>query len=167
MDVILDANCLGDFFYQYFSEDYANYGDGIFKPNGNITKNLAYRINSIMKSESNIGYGSVIASAFAFIEISRKWREIVNNRFMPYQLWAFINHHPIWFNIAAVDQDLMSSFAYVPNVNSDLKTIEWTDAIYVATVFSRGDAKTSTLVTSDGRLKKLMADNGRVVMYNP
>jgi hypothetical protein len=167
MDIVIDASCLCDVLDQYFSEKYAYYGYGEFKRNGKISKELASKLNQIMKSNSPIMYGSVITPSFSFIEIARKWDEWVKNRFSIHKMYAFINEPPMWFNISPIDKELLSFFVYVPNSNSKDQMIEWTDAIYFATTISRGDTKISTLVTSDEKLQILMKDSGMLESYNP
>jgi hypothetical protein len=165
MEIILDACCMCDFLEQYFSEQYANYGYGEFKNHRNISRELASKLNRIMNSGSPIVYGSVITPTFSFIEIARKWGEWVNGRFSVYEMHGFIKEPPIWFNITPIDSELLPFFISVPIINSLNETLEWTDALYFATIFSRGDATKATLVTSDRKLKRLMQDSGMDMSY--
>ncbi len=152
-DIILDSNVLSDLLAQFYDPLTANRGDGKFCPERTITKNLAYKLNQIMKRHSEVN-DLIVSSTFAFIEIARKWDNIVQNRFSVEQMYAFITQPPEWFDIAPVDEDLLPFYVDVPTsvfVGNRNEHIEWTDAIHVATAYSRGE--TAFLATTDHRLK--------------
>ena len=162
MDLVLDSDYLADLLAQYFNPECADYGNGRFRPLGYITGNLASRLNTIMRSSASGVFSLVIASTFAFVEISRKWAPIVKNRFTVPQMHSFIRQSPDWFSIAPVDSDLLKSFKCAPRMNSKFESIEWTDNIHMATVLSRGhNPSTATLVTNDLKLRTLLDDQGR------
>jgi hypothetical protein len=160
VEVVLDSNILADFLAQYFDLNTGNRGMGKFKAQDEITPALARKINTIIKefvaTDDPSSSGLVIASVLAFIELSRKFDPISKNRFQIENLYDFIQNHPEWFSIAPVDMDLVPFFIDVPAyvyVNGKTKPIEWTDAIHVATTFSRGDA--SSIATTDHKIKAI------------
>jgi len=167
MDVILDSDYLAEFLMQYFNSDFANRGNGRFKTNGLISHDLARKLNNIMILSHDGISNLVITSAFAFIEIERKWDSLAEGMFTVDQLHAFIYEPPPWFSIAPVDSDLLPSFIDVPQVvevNSKVEAIEWTDAVHMATVLSRGLLPTdATMATSDRRLKAILRVQRRFV----
>lgn len=167
MDVILDSDYLAEFLMQYFDADLANRGDGRFQANGFISHDLARRLNNIMILSRDGISNLVIASAFAFIEIARKWDSLAEGMFTVDQLHAFVYEPPPWFSIAPVDYDLLPSFIDVPTaikVSSTLEAIEWTDAVHMATVISRGLLPTdATMATSDRRLKTILRVQERLI----
>lgn len=168
MDIILDTDYLSEFLSQYFDVGCADREKGRFQARGLISTNLARVLNNIMLASREGISRLVIASAFAFIEISRKWDNLGAGRFSVHQLYAFISQPPDWFSIAPVDNDLLPSFIDIPSniiIDSKLQPIEWTDAIHMATVISRGDnVNNATLVTSDHRLKVILNDQGRSIL---
>ena len=94
----------------------------------------------------------------AFVELARKWDDIIAGRFLPYQLAAFIHAPPDWFSIEPLDEDLIPLFGQVPPEvlmpDGSVQPIEWPDAVHVATALSREEGR---LVTSDRRLLQLNA----------
>ena len=165
MDLVLDSDYLADLLAQYFDPTCVDYGDGNFQPLGYISTSLAGRLNTILKSSAWGVFSLVIASTFAFIEMSRKWDPIVNNRFTVTQMHSFIRQTPDWFSIAPVDDDLLSSFVYTSAINSKSESIEWTDNIHMATVLSRGaNPSSATLVTNDRKLRTVLRDQGRTLI---
>ncbi len=167
MEVILDSDYLAEFLMQYFDNDLANRGNGRFQTNGLISHDLARKLNNIMILSREGISNLVITSAFAFIEIARKWDSLAEGMFTVDQLHAFIYEPPPWFSIAPVDYDLLPSFIDVPivvEVNSKVETIEWTDAVHMATVISRGLLPTdATMATSDRRLKAILRVQKRLI----
>jgi hypothetical protein len=150
---------------QYYDESRANYGYGRFQPVGLFSVEVARRLNNVVQTSRSSGFSLIIASTFTIVEISRKWEEMVGTKFTEAQLYAFLQEPPTWFNLAPIDEQLTSFFNYVPNYNSKMESIEWTDAIHIATVLSRGDdPSVATLATTDGKLKQLLLDTGRVVL---
>lgn len=168
MDIILDTGHLADFLAQYFDSDLANRGGGKFQPKNLISAEAARRLNNIMTLSRMGTKDLVIASAFAFIEIARKWSSLAAGRFTVDQLHAFIYQPPTWFSIAPVDSHLLPSFIDVPthvNIESKIESIEWTDAIHIATVISRGGLSTdATLATTDHKLKAILETQKRLIL---
>ncbi|MFC1865758.1 hypothetical protein ACFLYB_03500 [Chloroflexota bacterium] len=167
MDVILDTNYLAEYLKQYFNPDLANRGDGIFQANDLISPDLARSLNSIMILSGDGISNLVIASTFAFIELARNWESLAEGMFTVDQLHAFVYEPPPWFSIAPVDYDLLPYFIDVPTVvvvNSKLEAVEWTDAVHMATVISRGLLPTdATMATSDVRLKGILRVHKRLI----
>lgn len=163
MDIVLDANYLVDFLAQYFDRDYADRGQGRFYPEGCISSELARRLNGIIVA-AQVGMSSlVISSTLAFVEIGRNWNTMVRDRFVPSQLHAFLLQPPAWFDIAPIDDDLLPSFINIPPyvfLRSRSEPIEWTDAVHLATMFSREE--NTVLATSDSRIRAILNEQGRV-----
>lgn len=99
-DIVLDTNVIGDFLAQFYSPAGANRGYGKFEPTGNLSQPLVVRLNRILDSfrryemgesiVSPYADGIVVASAFAFVELCRKWEGIVQKRFSLWQLHGFL-----------------------------------------------------------------------------
>lgn len=162
-DVVLDTCVLGPFLVQYFQHDAANRGSGRFHASGLLTGALAERLNRIARQYSLSAV--VVASAFAFVELARKWDAILADSIREDQLDAFIRQPPTWFDIAPVDSDLMPYFLQVPcevNVGGSLQRIEWTDAIHAAVALSRGHD--CLLATTDRRLQNIPVLEERLVL---
>jgi hypothetical protein len=165
IDIILDSNCFAEFLAQYFNAGIANRGMGHFQSSAIFSTTLARRLNQIMLAASDGISNLIIASTFSLIEIARKWDQIVQGRFTTQQLHVFTYQYPEWFSLAPVDEDLIPFFAEVPStvfLNSKSTTIEWTDAIHLATVISRGT--NATLATTDSKAKKVLEIQGRPIL---
>jgi hypothetical protein len=166
MDIVLDTGHLAEFLGQYYDANLGiNKGIGRFQESKLISKYLARMINEIMLSSKEGISELIITSAFSFIEITNHWEKLVNSRFSAEQMYTFINQTPEWFSIAPVDNFLIPYFIDVPNVveiNAKLESIEWTDAIHMAVVYSRG--KDATLATTDHKLLKILKDQGRLII---
>ena len=165
IDIVLDSNYLVEFLIQYFDSGVANRGMGRFQSSTVFSEDLARRLNQVMTTASEGISTLIIASTFALIEIARKWDQIVQDRFTIQQLHTFTYQYPEWFSLAPVDEDLIPFFIDVPSivfVNSKAIPIEWTDAIHLATVISRGPD--ATLATSDSRAKKVLELQGRPIL---
>lgn len=165
IDIVLDSDHLAEFFIQYFNPDIANHGRGKFQAGKVFSEDLARRLNDIVAAVPEGISNLVIASTFALIEIARNWDTLVGSRFSVQQLHAFVYQHPEWFSLAPVDEDLMPFFVDVPSmvlVGSKPVPIEWTDAIHLATVISRGVE--ATLATNDTRAIKVLEQHGRVLL---
>lgn len=125
---------------------------------------LASELNKILKY---FDYGQtriVISSVFAFIEISRSWEKLVQDRYSIDQFYAFICQTPEWFSIAPIDEDLIPYIVQVPSsvqMRDSIERIEWTDCIHVATTISREGR--SKLATTDRRIQNLKELNGRLL----
>src|SRR5437868_2004113 len=99
-DLVLDTVTVGDFLAQYFNPQTADRGRGRFVPEGMFTKPLAEHVNRILISfrryemgtdiDTPYATGLVVISAFAFIELCRKWDRIVGARFSILQLQQLI-----------------------------------------------------------------------------
>jgi len=165
IDIILDSNYLVEFLVQYFDPVVANRGMGRFQSSAVFSRELARRLNQVVTTASEGISTLIIASTFTLIEIARKWDQIVQSRFTIQQLHAFTYQCPEWFSLAPVDEDLIPFFVDVPTtvvVGSRAVPIEWTDAIHLATVISRGEE--ATLATSDRRARKVLQLEGRVLL---
>ncbi len=165
MDIVLDSDHLVELLEQYYDEKRADRGYGRFGSEGLFSNRLTSRLNNIIRNSEGLHLSFVIASTFTFVEISRQWEEMVGNKFTEEQFYVFVKEAPTWFNIAPVDDQLAPFFLNIPNDNSKSEPIEWTDAIHMATVLSRGeDASAATLATSDRKWKQLLIDLGREVL---
>lgn len=174
-DIVLDTNVLADFLAQFFDPGAAERGHGRFCVQDSITRSLARRLNRILdanyppwwqedQTEDHVP-SLVIASGFAFIEIARKWRDTVRDRFGVDRFYAFIREPPEWFDIAPVDEDLLPAYVHVPAsifTQAREESIELPDALHVATVLSRGD--TALLATTDRRLRHMAMLRDRLAL---
>lgn len=165
MDIVLDSDYLADLLGQYFNPEMADRGAKAFRADGNISRSLAQELNRIVAaSEHGIG-DLVIASAFAFVEISRKWDALAGGRFETHEMHAFLCDHPEWFTVAPVDEDLLPFFAGTEvgvYLGTRWEQIEWTDAVHVATLRSRDES--AALATRDTRIKAILELEGRTVL---
>ena len=162
-DIVLDSNTLADFLAQYFGP--AERGQQPFQGGGRLPPDLARRINSVVirYMANEIVTTVIVASTLAFVEIVRKWGQIVQDRFQPHQMAAFLEQTPDWFSVAPVDEDLVEFFCDVPAdvsmPDGTTKPVELPDAVHVATVFSR--AETCLFATSDQPLRQILPRSGR------
>ena len=155
---------LSDFLFQYFDPMTANRGFGSFCPKGLISNILANELNKILKYFEFGQTRIVISSVLAFIEISRSWERLVQDRYSIDQFYAFICQIPEWFSIAPIDEDLIPYIVQVPSsvqINDKIERIEWTDCIHVATTISRQGR--SKLATTDRKIQHLKELNGRLL----
>lgn len=162
-DVVLDTNVLADVIAQYF--DTTQRGLQQFQESRTINKDTALIINGIIRRHYE-GFlsefrgdeypGYVVASTLAFVEIARKWKAIVDQRFSVDQFLAFIEQPPEWFLIEPVDENLIMILTYIPthikiargDTDNEIRAIEWTDAIHIATAKARGE---NTLLAATDR----------------
>lgn len=172
--VILDTVAVGDFLAQFFDRQTASRGAGRFATAGWITSELARRLNRIldvhladtldMDAQPYSGSG-VVMSSFAFVELVRKWDDIVEGRFEMLEFRGFLEQPPDWVIIDPLDEDLMPAFAAVPSRvldgDGNWLSIEWTDAVHVATAISRG--ANAMLATSDRKIALVPQLKGRVI----
>jgi hypothetical protein len=163
-DIVLDTDALADFLAQYFGP--ADRGRGRFAATQWLSEAAAREINRIRdRAAGGVLRDLVIASCLAFVEVVRKWDALAQDRFHPWQLKAFLQQPPEWFSVSPVDEDLVEYFLGVPAEvvmpGGKSEVVEWTDAVHVATVFSRGDA--SIFHTRDHRLRRIERLVGRVV----
>jgi hypothetical protein len=66
-----------------------------------------------------------------------------------------------------MDEDLLPFYAKVPKyvvLNSRVVPIEWTDAVHLATMFSRGEE--AVMATTDGKVKQALTIEGRSYFSN-
>jgi hypothetical protein len=168
-DIVLDTDALADFLAQFFST--AERGFSAFKAGEWLSEAAARIINRVVRL-SHPGYSPVsfvVASTFAFLEIVRKWDQLLGERVRPYQMRAFLESPPAWFLIAAVDSTLVPFYCRLPSavqmLDGSVKPIEWTDAIQVATALSRNepDRPPCALATNDRRLIRIEEIAGECV----
>lgn len=172
--VVLDTVAVGDFLAQYFDKAGANRGTGRFVPSGRITRELARRLNRVLDVHQSDLAGiefqqdsgsSVVISSFAFVELVRKWNEIVGARFEMLEFRGFLQQPPEWIVIDPLDESVMPAFVDVPNYvfdeDGNQLAIEWTDAVHVATAISRGE--NALLATSDTKLLRIPYLSGRLI----
>jgi len=170
-DIILDTKVLADFLAQFFCT--AQRGHAYFAKRDTITRELARKINQIVRwHDANLiivdeeSYpGKVIASTFAFVEIARKWSDISSDRFTIEQMASFIEQSPEWFVIEPVDENLVLVFSDVPAdvlmEYGKTRTLEWADAVHIATAFGRGD--NSLLAVTDREMRRVDILQGRLI----
>jgi len=172
--VVLDTVVVGDFLAQFFDRAAANRGAGRFVSAGWITRELARRMNRVldvyqsdisgMGAQSDSG-SSIIMSSFAFVELVRKWHDIVEARFEMLEFRAFLEQPPEWIVIDPLDEDLTPAMLEVPSHVLDdggnWLSIEWADAVHVATTLSRGE--NAILATSDAKLMLVPQLEDRVI----
>jgi hypothetical protein len=160
-DIVLDTDALADFLAQYFGP--ADRGSNSFVAGKWLSERAARIINRVVRA-SHPGYspGSfVVASTFAFLEIVRKWDQLLGEHVQPYQMRAFLEAPPQWFLVTAVDSTLVPFYCQLPAAvqmpDGSVKAIEWTDAIHVATAVSRDepDRPRCALATNDRRLLRI------------
>ena len=101
----------------------------------------------------------LVASTLAFVELVRKWDELAKNRLTEEQLVNFIFAPPEWFFVSPLEEGLFPYFAdilsHAEMPSGKLESIEWTDAVHLATAKSRDKCK---LVTSDQRILQVAPD---------
>ena len=160
-DLVLDTGALADLLAQYF--DSADRNNPMFYRTRWLPEDAVRTINRIVRVE---GRYVVAASTLAFVEIVRKWDEIVAGRFRPEQMAAFLEDPPDWFAVEPLDEGLIPFFGQVPWRVTDSSRgsvpLEWTDVVHLATARSRERA---SLVTTDGRLQNAMAALNASIHY--
>lgn len=153
-DIIVDTDILSDLLIQYYSTFKEN---NCFSESDKISKILAIKINEIVKryTEDTCMY-HVIASSFAFVEIARKFTVIFNGNLDLYKFRHFINEPPEWFRIASLDMAITEKLSQIPGyvitANGKNESIEWADAIHIATAISRDKWY---FATNDHKIKSL------------
>ena len=160
-DLVLDTCVLGDFLAQYMDTNRADHGHRDFVQDHNLSDEAARYINRLV---ATYGPGLVVSSTLSFLELVRKWQEIVNDRFQRDQFWAFVRDAPDWFRIEPIDETLLPSLARVPTtvlIDGKAFGVELMDRIHVATALVRGDD--ARIATTDGVLQTLPMLRGRVV----
>lgn len=155
-DLVLDTDALADFLAQFYG--LTSRGQGRFRGDQWLSDAAAREINRIRDHAQTGRLGDLlIASALAFVEVVRKWNSLARGRFQPWQLKAFLQSPPEWFSVAPLDEDLVDCFldvpAYVLMPDGQQEAIEWTDAVHVATAFSRSG--TALFRTRDRRLVQI------------
>lgn len=156
-DLLLDTHVLNEFISQYYEKSI--FSDGLFVENGFLTSERVKHINNIIEEyrwEGTLSRGIVVASAFAFIEIARKFSVISCGRYSILQFKSFIDSPPGYMHIASVEKDigyfLVSVPKHVAMASGEQKPIELPDAIHCATYFSRDSA---CMLTNDERIKRI------------
>jgi hypothetical protein len=159
-DLVCDTNILCEIIIQYFGDDFdREYPD--FKEQKFINKDTAKILNEISREIESTRY--IIASTFAFVELSRKFNKIFLNQITIDQFRSFIEQPPDWFLVADVDERLFEYLLDIPafvTLNASIQNIEWADAIHIATALSRDHWIFST---SDYRIKALEIMNDKVL----
>jgi predicted nucleic acid-binding protein len=141
-DLVLDVGTLADLLTQCFQSN--DWTKPWVQPSQFISRENSRQINGIVwKYKPHV----VVASAMAFVELARKWDEIVDGRFQPYQLAIFLQDPPDWFVVEPVDEYLVLLLGQVPLV----RELEWPDATHIATALSR---ERGSLITTDCKLKR-------------
>lgn len=143
-DLVLDVGALADLLAQCFQTD--DWTKPLVRASRFISRESTRQINRIVWEYRPY---VVAASAMAFVELARKWDEIVAGRFRPDQLAIFLQDPPDWFVVEPVDEHLVFLLSQVPT----MQELEWPDAIHIATVLSR---EAGRLVTSDRDLGQAM-----------
>lgn len=158
-DIVLDTNLLSEVIKQFFNNTETKIHFR-FVSNSLIGRELAKEMNTIVEwYTSDIDArcpGLIIASAFGFVEIARKFEEISSGHYNIEQFAAFVEQPPIWFRISSVDSSLFPHLKLIPkrvSVNNVSKPIEWADAIHVATAMSRDEPW--LLASTDTRIKAI------------
>lgn len=153
-DVVLDTNLLSDLISSYYRFDIRKSGE--FQSHNNINEKFCGKLNLILNNYRNnltLEDGVIVASSFAFIEIARQFERISNGEYTAIQFKAFIDSPPEWFIIAPINNDLFIYLNELPNSvempGGQILTIEWADAIHIATALSRDNCN---VATTDGRL---------------
>lgn len=170
-DIVLDTNILADFLAQYFG--IAERGRMEFIAQDTLNAPLTQRINQIVRwhqldfPNEDVGYypGRIIASTLAFVEMARKWTSIVRNRFEVIQLAAYVAQPPEWFVIEPIDENLLDMLCDVPASilasNGCEESIEWTDAVHVATALARGED--CVIAVTDRRIQRISLLRSRLI----
>jgi predicted nucleic acid-binding protein len=162
-DILLDTNLLADFLAVYFSPKF--HSTGKFVPYGNLTKERVKAINHIIRSNvDEIEGGLIVASSFAFVELARQFDLISQQRFDVIQLRAFIEQHPSWFLISALDESLLEHLINLPTSvripDGTTRNVELPDALHVATALSRDNC---VIAATDQVIKAMNSSYIRVV----
>ena len=144
--MVLDVGALAELLIQYFQTD--DRSRVRFRANTFLSPTDVKPLNRIVAGDGR--QHVVVASAIAFVELTRKWDEIVSDLLQPHQLAAFLQATPDWFVVDPVDESLLPSLGLVPPEvtmpDGSTKPVEWIDAIHVATSLARENAR---LVTTD------------------
>lgn len=145
-DIVLDTHVLGELLRQYWSADSRTHF--VVVENGFLTKSVAHAVNSIIKSHFlGTPHGLVVASVMAFVELARKFEEIVGEGVGVFRLEAFINNMPDWFTVEPIDFPLLHCFLNLPGLvflDNRSENIEAIDNYHVATAMVRSSAKLAT-----------------------
>jgi predicted nucleic acid-binding protein len=171
-DVVLDTNILADLLAQFFGS--AQRGRAPFARQDTITPELARKINQIVRwhtwdweleNDQARHPGLIVAATFAFVEIARKWTDIVRERFTVEQMAGFIEQPPEWFVIEPVDENLVEAFCDVPTdirtAQGKMRSLEWPDAIHIAVAFGRGDD--CLLAATDSEIRRIEVLQNRLI----
>jgi hypothetical protein len=169
MDIILDTNILSDFIDAYYKFDVGV--DGNFEDYKTISPKLCKLLNSILncyRFNGTLEEGIVGASAFAFIEIARKFEIITELSYSIEKFKAFIESPPEWFVISPLNNDLFLHLNLLPaNIqmqDGKILPLEWADTIHVATGLNRDDK--CLVAVTDGRLARLEQISHRIFIID-
>jgi predicted nucleic acid-binding protein len=158
MDIVLDTCILIDLVQQY-TNFLGSTIDFSIQDSTDITKNVAKRLNELIVKKRNGYYvGYIVTSTFSFIELARKISDfnIQNDK-----LKAFIEQPPDWLIIEATTPALLEYLVLIPKRISNGDSVEWADAIVVATALSRQDF---LLGTSDRTIRKIPILRGKLLI---
>jgi predicted nucleic acid-binding protein len=158
MDIVLDTCILIDLEQQY-TNFLGSTIDFSIQDSTDITKNVAKRLNELIVKKRNGYYvGYIVTSTFSFIELARKISDfnIQNDK-----LKAFIEQPPDWLIIEATTPALLEYLVLIPKRISNGDSVEWADAIVVATALSRQDF---LLGTSDRTIRKIPILRGKLLI---
>jgi len=170
-DIVIDTNILADLLAQYYEDNVRD--EGRFEDKGSLNKDLVRALNTILKwhlqanieDESSSFPGLVVASSLAFVEIARQFDEIANRCFTVEQFAAFIDQPPEWFFISPVDSAIFPHLCNLPREielpNGSIRSIEWADAIHIATAMSRGEG--CLLAITDWTMKEVDVVRERII----
>ena len=149
-DLVCDTDILSEILTQYLNNSYTPH----FVSNGFLSSTIEFHLNETIKN-SMYTKGFVIASAFAFVELARKFDSIFKGTISILKFRAFIDSPPEWFLIEPLSLDLFEPLRTLPSYivsKKASKPIEWADAIHVATALLRENCY---LATTDQRLRDI------------
>jgi predicted nucleic acid-binding protein len=119
-------------------------------------------VNKINEAISTDGFsGTIIASAFAFVEIINQMERVSKNKFDVSRVIGFLKQPPEWFIVEPYSHDTVKIMVSVPKFNLRNENVELADAIHVATAMQRGPG--TFLATMDGVLTRLSYRNLGIV----
>jgi len=155
-DMVLDVGALAELLTQYFQADDRSCVQ--FRANTFLSPADVRYLNRIVAEDGRRHV--VVASAAAFVELARKWGEIVGDQLQSHQLAAFLQATPDWFAVDPVDESLLPALGQVPPEvtmpDGTTKPVEWLDAIHAATALARENAR---LVTTDRTLLQMRVEH--------
>lgn len=157
-DLIVDTHILSEIITSFDSRE-------VFKPLDNklIPERILDQVNKIIYNRGDYGY--VVASPLAFVEIANKFEVIANGKFDLFRFEAFVNQPPTWFLIEPISFECVENLNTIDHyvvVNDKLEPLEVSDAIHVATVFTR-DKYNALIGSKDIRIRALPVLKNKVL----